>query len=83
MMLTELRHQGSTAEKSSAQKLNQGSSRECAEIDEGDSRRQIKNIHALSNIIRGGLFLVLFWTSKKVQKEILVTEDAKQKDKHN
>jgi hypothetical protein len=36
--------------------LNQGSSRPAlrdAEIDEGDSRRQIKNKHALSNIIRG------------------------------
>jgi len=49
-MLLPLKHQGSIAEKSSSEKLNQGASRECAEYH---SR---------------GSFFVLFWTSKKEQK---------------
>lgn len=55
-MVTEFKHQGSIAEKSTAQKLNQGVSRPAS--------------CGMLNIIRGGLFLVLFWTSKKVQKTV-------------
>jgi hypothetical protein len=76
-VLTEFRHQGSTAEESSAQKLNQGASRKCAEIDEGDSRGQIKNKSPLSNIICGGLFLVLFWTGKKEPIKICYLKNIK------